>query len=160
MLHSKWFWTFIRVRDVALLLRNLYPRRQTETACALKTRLQACVSKWYTEWNKRRCCELRVALFGGEMVENVTISTLCEKLKGPDFLPDAELQDLLQDVLPLGFLHDAHSFQLSVRQSHQSPPCTKKKKKNRWINKNKGKGWEARRSRIPVGIQYAQLEAL
>ena len=50
------------------------------------------------------------------------MSTLCEKLKGPDFLPDAELQDLLQDVLPLGFLHDAHSFQLSVCQSHQSPP--------------------------------------
>lgn len=49
-------------------------------------------------------------------------STLCEKLKGPDFLPDAKLQDLLQDVLPLGFLHDAHSFQLSVCQSHQSPP--------------------------------------
>lgn len=49
-------------------------------------------------------------------------STLCEKLKGPDFLPDSELQDLLQDVLPLGFLHDSHSFQLPVRQSHQSPP--------------------------------------
>lgn len=49
-------------------------------------------------------------------------STLCEKLKGPDFLPDAKLQDLLQDVLPLAFLHDAHSLQLSVCQSHQSPP--------------------------------------
>lgn len=48
--------------------------------------------------------------------------TLCEKLKSPDFLPDTKLQDLLQDVLPLRFLHDAHSFQLSVRQSHQSPP--------------------------------------
>lgn len=140
---------------------SLPPETNRNSMCSKNlSRLQACVSKWYTEWNKRRCCELRVALFGGEMVENVTISTLCEKLKGPDFLPDAELQDLLQDVLPLGFLHDAHSFQLSVRQSHQSPPCTKKKKKNRWINKNKGKGWEARRSRIPVGIQYAQLEAL
>lgn len=40
------------------------------------------------------------------------------------------------------------------------PALYKKKKKNRWINKNKGKGWEARTSRIPVGIQYAQLEAL
>ncbi len=48
--------------------------------------------------------------------------TLCEKLKGPDFLTDTKLQDLLQDVLPLGFLHDTHSFQLSVCQSHQSPP--------------------------------------
>lgn len=56
--------------------------------------------------------------------------TLCEKLKSPDFLPDTKLQDLLQDVLPLRFLHDAHSFQLSVRQSHQSPPWTKHAK---WI---------------------------
>lgn len=49
-------------------------------------------------------------------------STLCEELKGPDLLPDAELQDLLQDVLPLDVLHDAHSLQLSVSQPHQSPP--------------------------------------
>lgn len=63
-------------------------------------------------------------------------STLCEKLKGPDFLPDAKLQDLLQDVLPLGFLYDAHSFQLSVRQSHQSPPYTEK------ANKAEGQGPE------------------
>ncbi len=49
-------------------------------------------------------------------------STLCEKLEGPDFLPDAKLQDLLQDVLPLDLLHDAHPLQLSVSQPHQSPP--------------------------------------
>lgn len=66
--------------------------------------------------------------------------TLCEKLKSPDFLPDTKLQDLLQDVLPLRFLHDAHSFQLSVRQSHQSPPWTKHAK---WIWRLKGEtpGW-------------------
>ena len=47
------------------------------------------------------------------------LTTLCEELQGPDFLTHAELQDLLQDVLPLGLLHDPHSLQLPVRQSHQ-----------------------------------------
>lgn len=49
------------------------------------------------------------------------VYTLREELKGPDFLSDPQLQDLLQDVLPLGFLHDAHPLQFPVRQSHQSP---------------------------------------
>lgn len=48
--------------------------------------------------------------------------TLREELQSPDFLSNAELQDLLQDVLPLGLLDDAHSLQLPVRQSHQGPP--------------------------------------
>lgn len=47
--------------------------------------------------------------------------TLCEELEGPDLLSDPQLQDLLQDVLPLGLLYDAHPLQLPVRQSHQSP---------------------------------------
>lgn len=47
--------------------------------------------------------------------------TLREQLEGPDFLSDPQLQDLLQDVLPLGFLDDAHPLQFPVRQSHQSP---------------------------------------
>lgn len=49
-------------------------------------------------------------------------STLCEKLQGPDLLAHPQLQDLLQDVLSLALLHDAHPLQFSVRQSHESPP--------------------------------------
>lgn len=45
-----------------------------------------------------------------------------EELQCPDLLPNTKLQDLLKDVLPLGLLHDAHSLQLPVRQSQQSPP--------------------------------------
>lgn len=40
--------------------------------------------------------------------------TLCEELESPDFLADTKLQDLLQDVLPLGFVDNPHSLQLSV----------------------------------------------
>lgn len=81
-------------------------------------------------------------------------STLCEKLEGPDFLPDAKLQDLLQDVLPLDLLHDTHPLQLSVSQPHQSPPWAKEKKKKKTRPEVTGQSGK------PVGIEHAQLETL
>lgn len=53
----------------------------------------------------------------------VCVHTLCEELQGADFLSDAKLQDLLQNVLSLALLHDPHPLQLPVCQPHQSPAC-------------------------------------
>lgn len=57
---------------------------------------------------------------------HVCVCTLCEELQGADLLSDAELQDLLQDVLSLALLHDPHPLQLPVCQPHQSSACRHK----------------------------------
>lgn len=82
-------------------------------------RFEACVDKLHTEGDSNDYCRSMQSgrvLAGprSRVTKGTETSTLCEKLKGPDFLSDAKLQDLLQDVLPLGIVHDAHSFQLPV----------------------------------------------
>lgn len=49
--------------------------------------------------------------------------TLAEQLQVSDLLAHLELQDLLQDLLPLRLVSDAHALQLLPVQPQQRPTC-------------------------------------
>lgn len=131
MRHSKWF-EYLSECEMSASSWIIFTRERCRRSMCSKNLLclEARVRTLYAQWDKQCWCWNGYSVFyifyegarfkGWKRVPKT--STLCEKLKGPDFLPHPKLQDLLQDVLPLGFLHDTHSFQFSVRQSHQSSP--------------------------------------